>query len=83
MFQMTDEQLIKSLQAWYFPECHIVHLITTRIEDLKKEVDVWKKAHSDACDNWLWVYTEKENELMARIKELEQEACKRECTLVV
>jgi hypothetical protein len=75
---MTDEDLIKYLQAWYFPECHIVHLIETRIEQLKKEVDVWKKAHSDACKNWLWVCTEKENELMARIRELEQEAMEKQ-----
>jgi hypothetical protein len=36
---VTDEQLIKSLQAWYFPECHIVHLIETRIEQLKEKLD--------------------------------------------
>jgi hypothetical protein len=75
---MTDEQLIKSLQAWCFPECHLVSLIATRIEELKKEVDVWKEAHSEACKNWLWVCTEREKELMERIKELEQEVMEKQ-----
>lgn len=70
---MTDEDLIKYLQAWYFPECHIVYLIETRIEQLKQDVSVWKKAHSDACRDWREVYLEREFELLERIKELERE----------
>lgn len=71
---MTDEDLIKHLKAWYFPECHIVYLIETRIEQLKGEVTMWKEAYGNHVD----VSFKRISELLSRIKELEQEARERQ-----
>jgi hypothetical protein len=69
---MSDEELIRWLRNLEPMDYELRHgtfqaAAANRIEQLKKEVDVWKKLYTNACEN-----------LSAKIKELEQEAMEKQ-----